>query len=221
MAELITIPISTFDIVIDYERPSIRLWADRSRAIDVLEALFEAFRPWGANLDDIEGLEQGRNSEKGVRYRLPTKKASFFFSGAFCRFTQDDANWAMAQESLAILNAGVSTLMHVAELRKGKQRTSLALHLQSKTGKFIDILRPLIPLQVRTLETSPVFTVASVVKWGNRSVYIDGSGLIANAAFLKIDRDFTPDQTFEQIAQQIYADEAAMFNILGVEEDLS
>ena len=39
--------------------------------------------------------------------------------------------------------------------------------------------------------------------------------------FVKIDRDFGPEATYEQIAEQIYADERTIFNILDVEEDLS
>lgn len=221
MAERIIIPISTLDIIVDYETPSVRLWADRFRAVEVIEALFDALKPWGVNLDDIEGVDQGKNSEKGVRYRLPRKKASFFFSGAFCRFTQDDANWVQAQESLAILNTGVATLMKLASLRKATQHASLAFHFQPKTGKFIDLLKPFVPPQFLGLEASPLLTMASVVKWGGRSVYIDGSGSIANAVFVKIDRDFTPEHSFEQIAEQVFADETKLFNILGVEEDLS
>jgi hypothetical protein len=221
MAELVTIPISTFEITVDYEIPSIHLWADRVQAIPVVEALFGAFAPWGITLDDMELVEQGKNSEKGLRYRLPRKKASFFFGPAFCKFIQDAADWRMAEESMAIVQAGVSTIIAIAKVNKGKQRTSLSLHLQPKIGKFIHILRPFVPPQLENLDPSPVLTLASVVKWGNRSVYIDGSGSIANAVFLKLERDFSAEQDFRTIAEQIHEDERTLFNILGIEEDLS
>ena len=218
MAEFVTIPISTFEIAIEYEMPSVRLWVDRTQ---VIEAMFEAFKPWALNLDDIDVIDEGKNSDKGLRFRLPLKKASFFFGASYCRFSQDDANWSMMPEALAILHAGVSTLLEVAKVRKAIQRTTLALHLQPKSGRFIDILRPFVPSQLEGLESSPVQAIASVVKWGNRRIYFDGSGSLANAAFVKMDRDFGPDTTYKQIAEQIYADERIVFNILGVEEDLS
>lgn len=221
MAELVTIPISTFEITIEYETPSIRLWIDRPHAQPVVEAIYEALRTWDITLDDMEPVEQGKNTEKGIRYKLPKRKASFFFGPAFCRFTQDAADWSTAEDSIAILQAGVSAIMRTAGVKKGKQRTSLALHLQLKTGKFIDVLGPLAPPQIKSLESSPILTLASVVKWGDRSVYIDGSGAIANALFLKIDRDFTAEQDFREIAELIHSDESTLFNILGIEEDPS
>ncbi len=218
MSQLVTIPISTFEIAIEYEIPSVRLWVDRTQ---VIEAMFEAFRPWALNFDDIDVIDQGKNSDKGLRFRLPLKRASFFLGAAYCRFSQDDANWSMMPDAVAILQAGVSMLLEVAKVRKSNQRTTLALHLQPKSGRFVDILRPFVPSQLAGLESAPVQAIASVVKWGNRRIYLDGSGSLANAVFVKIDRDFGPEATYEQIAEQIYADERTIFNILDVEEDLS
>ena len=61
MSQLVTIPISTFEIAIEYEIPSVRLWVDRTQ---VIEAMFEAFRPWALNFDDIDVIDQGKNSDK-------------------------------------------------------------------------------------------------------------------------------------------------------------
>jgi hypothetical protein len=127
----------------------------------------------------------------------------------------------MAEETLAILDAGLSTLLRVTDVKIGTQKTGLALHLQPKSGRFIDILNPFIPKQLSALQELPVRTMASVVKWDNRKVYIDGSGTLANALFIRLDRDFGPEATHQEIARQIHHDEDAMFNILGVEEDVS
>jgi hypothetical protein len=166
-------------------------------------------------------IDQGKNSDRGLRFRLPLKKASFFFGPSYCRFAQDDANWGMAEETLAILDAGLSTLLRVAKLHIGAQHTALALHLQPKNGKFIDILKPFVPQQLNKLEASPVQAMASVVNWQNRKIYIDGSGVLANAVFVKLDRDFGPETSSQDIAELIRADEDIIFRTLGVEEDLS
>lgn len=218
MAELITIPISIFEITIEYETPSVRLLVDRT---PVIQALFEAFKPWNLEIDDIEIIDQGKNSDKGLKYKLPSKKASFFFGAAYCRFTKDDANWRMAEETIQILDAGLSTLLKVAEVKVGKQRTGLSLHLQPKAGRFIDVLQPFVPKRLADLEPGPIATMASVVKWGDRKIYIDGSGVIANALFVRLDRDFGPTATYRDIAERIHNDEAGIFDVLGVEEELT
>ena len=216
---LVTIPISIFEMTIEYETPSLRLWSDRAH---VVEALFEAFRPWNLDVDDIEVIETGKNSDKGLNYKLPTKKASFFFGPSYCRFKKDDANWNMVDETIEILRAGLSTLLEVAGVKIGKQKTGLSLHLQPKGGRFIDILAPFVPDQLRALEEHvPVRTMASVVKWEKRKIYIDGSGVLANAVFIRLDREFGPESSYEDIAKQIHNDEGVIFNILDVEEDLS
>ena len=127
-------------------------------------------------MDDIEVIDQGKNSEKGLKYKLPSKKASFFFGASYCKFTQDDANWNMAEETATILAAGLSTLLATTDVKIGKQKTGLALHLQPKTGRFIDILSPLVPQQLRDLEGTLVQTMASVVKWDDRKMRIPGDG---------------------------------------------
>jgi len=127
----------------------------------------------------------------------------------------------MAEETVAMLEAGVSTLLTVTKLRIGVQHTSLALHLQPKAGKFVDILRPFVPQQLIELEAGPVQTMASIVKWESRKIYIDGSAVLANAAFVKLDRDFGPEASYKEMAEQIRADEDTILNILSVEEDLS
>ena len=110
MPELVTIPIANFEITVEYQSPSIRLWVHRAQGTIVLEKIFEAFTPSGLTIDDIDGIEQGKNSEKGVRFRFPRKRASFFFSGSLCKVTQENADWATADESLKMLNAGFFTL---------------------------------------------------------------------------------------------------------------
>jgi hypothetical protein len=112
-------------------------------------------------------------------------------------------------------------LFHVTDVKIGAQKTGLALHLQPRSGRFIDILNPFVPKQLSALQELPVRTMASVVKWDNRKIYIDGSGTLANALFVRLDRDFGPEATYQDIARQIHDDEGVIFKILGVEEDMS
>ncbi len=43
MPELVTIPISFFEVAISYKRPVFQLWIDRAA---VLQGIFDALEPW-------------------------------------------------------------------------------------------------------------------------------------------------------------------------------
>jgi hypothetical protein len=75
MPEIVTTPMSYFEALIEYERPSIRLWLERST---VIQAIFDAFAPWNIDVDDVDVLTTGKNSEQGIKFRLPEKRVSFF-----------------------------------------------------------------------------------------------------------------------------------------------
>ncbi|MDE3197485.1 MAG: hypothetical protein KGN84_14135 [Acidobacteriota bacterium] len=215
MAEPITIPISIFEVTIDYERPALRIWPERSASI--AQQVFEALMPWNPGVDDIEIRHTGKLSEQGISLRLPAKLASFFFGLSYCRFTQEAASWETAQETLHIISTVLNVIANSGVVLAAK-KAALSLHLQPRRAKFVDLLGPFVPSQLAALDHRPIGTMASVVKWESRKVTLDGSGLIANAIFLRLDRDFDASVSVEDVARQLRKDEEELFKILSVEE---
>jgi hypothetical protein len=216
MPEIVTTPMSYFEALIEYERPNILLWLDRA---GVVQALFDTFAKWNVKVDDVEILTTGKNSEQGIKFRLPEKLASFFFSPAACRFTRDSTSWETAQETIEILDAAVTTLTRVGNVKPATFKTTVALHIQPKSLPFIEILKKIIPAPVAALEPAPPQTMASVVKWDERKVTIDGSGQIANGIFIRYEREFKADIGYEEIARRLRADEDGIFAMLDVKEE--
>ena len=216
MAELVTIPISFFEIAIDYERPQFKLWLDRAF---VVQTVFEALERWGPRIEDVEGITTGKAAEQGFSIKLPLKRVSFFFGPASCKFTRDNVDWQLADETIAIFDAAMSALVHSSGVSLGPKNTAISLHLQPKSAMFISLLAPFIPSQLAGLDSQPVSTMAAVVKWAHRKVTIDGSGALTNAIFLRFERQFPSTATYEEIAQELRNDEEHLFGILGVEED--
>jgi len=216
MPELVTIPISFFEVAISYERPVFQLWIDRAA---VLQGIFDALEPWNPSIDDTEPRNDGKPSEQGIVLKLPLKRASFFFGPASCKFSRDDADWGTADETIAILDAALSALTLFGHVVLGKRKTTISLHIQPRTLTFMDILNPFVPRELAVIESQPVRTMATVAKWENRKVTIDGSGAVANGLFLRLERDFDANATYDEIAHQLRHDEEELFNILGVEED--
>jgi hypothetical protein len=216
MPELVTIPISYFEVAIKYERPVFQLWIDRAA---VLQGIFDALKPWNPDINDTEPRNDGKPSEQGVALKLPLKRASFFFGPANCKFSRDDADWGSADETIAILDAALSALTRFGHVVLGEKRTAINLHVQPRSLTFMDVLNKFVPRELAAIEQQPVTTMATVAKWKNRKVTIDGSGSLANGLFLRLERDFDASATYDEIAHQLRYDEEELFNILGIEED--
>ncbi len=94
------------------------------------------------------------------------------------------------------------------------------MHFQPKSGSFWDILRPFVASQFFNLDPSDMKTMAAVAKWPHRRITIDGSGKLANAGFIRLEREFAADATYEAMAHQIRADEEGLFQAMDVEEEI-
>jgi hypothetical protein len=216
MPELVTIPIAIFDVVMDYTQPNMKLLMDR---IKVVDRLFAGYKPWKIKVDDVEIISEGKPSEQGIKFKIPSKRTSFFFGAASCRLTRDDADWESAEETIAILNVGLTALTEVAGVQIGTYKTSISLHIQPKTAQFIDLLRPFASSQITVLDASPMKAFATIVRWDRRRITVDNSAQLANAVFLKFDREFEGVASIEEIAHQLRVDEEELFAVLGVQED--
>jgi hypothetical protein len=215
MPEIVVIPISFFEATFDYKETNVMLWLDRAA---VVQALFAALKPWHVAVDDVEIITTGKPSEQGLKFKLPQKQVSFFFSPTLCRFSKDNADWQSAEDTIAIMDAAYSTLVSAGKIEAASIKTVIALHMQPKTLPFMDILRPFVPVNLIALDKN-VKTMASIVKWDKRKVIIDGSGQLANGIFLRFEREFDGTAGYDEIAKQLRADEETLFAILDVKEE--
>jgi hypothetical protein len=215
MRAAITIPISTFELAVVYEKPVIKLMADRAATV---QALFTAFAPWSPALDDMELVTTGKPSEQGVKIRIAAQKVSFFFGATSCKFTKDAATWLEADETLRILDTALATLAKVSGVTFGKRVAILSLHLQLKTDSFKDILRPFLVPAILKLDQAPTEATAIVARWPTRRITLDGSAALANGIFVQMEREFDAAATFEVMKDTIRNDETELLAMLGVEE---
>ena len=215
MPHPITIPVSYVELVIQFQHPNVKAFDDRA---GILQAIFEALFPWSPKLDDVEPVATGKLSDHGLIFRLPLKQIAMFFGPAFCRFSRDNIDWGEAEETLKIFEVALAAFMGITGQTPGTKNSAVALHLQPKDGSFMDILTPFIPSQIACIEQDGPATMASVVRWGKRKITLDGSSSVANAAFLRFEREFETAATFTSIAQQVLEDEKQLFSILDVEE---
>lgn len=217
MPEMVKIPISYFEVEMEYGSPDLKMWLDR---INVVQAVYTALQPWGVKVDDVEILTTGKPSEQGIKFKIPQKLSTFFFGPANCKFTRDGTSWDTAEETIQILNAAVSALIQQTGAEIIKRKTVIALHAQLANLPFIQVLSPFIPPALGALEGEKPKTMAVVIKWENRKVTIDGSGQLANGIFIRFERDFDGKAFYDDMAMQLLADEHAIFEVLGIQEEV-
>ncbi|MDQ2947506.1 MAG: hypothetical protein M3Y27_16495 [Acidobacteriota bacterium] len=61
MRELVTIPISIFEIEVDYERPDFKILMDRT---SLIQGIFEGLKPWEPRIDDVDAIATGRSPSR-------------------------------------------------------------------------------------------------------------------------------------------------------------
>lgn len=211
----ITIPISVFELTVKYEKPNIRLLADRAGAI---EELFAAFAPWNPQLDDMEVLTTGKPTEQGVKIRIATQNASFFFGAVHCKFVKDPAVWAEADHILAILTVALEALQRATGVDYAARTSLLSLHLQPKTAQFRDILRKFIVPEILALSKDQTTAMAIVSRWPKHRITLDGSAALANGIFVQSERQFDGATSFDDMRATIFQDEQDLFRLLDVQE---
>ncbi len=215
MAEPVTVPISIFEVTVRYEKPVIRLLADRA---DIIQALFDAFTEFEPSADDMEVVSSGKATEQGIRLRLRSQMITFFFGATSCKFTKEAASWPEADAILHILDRFLTILAEKSGVILGKKTSVLSLHLQLKTGSFKDILRPLIDSGIQRLDPAPLDAMAIVARWPQYRITLDGSAQLANAIFVQMERTFDARLTYDDMKQHILKDEVDLLKLLGVEE---
>ncbi len=216
MPEIVTTPISYFEVEMEYAEPDLKMWLDRA---NIVRAVYSSLKPWGVTVDDVEIIQTGKPSEQGIKFKIPKKLSSFFFGPSYCKFTRDNTDWSIAEETIQMITAATDALLTETGATVVKRKTAIVLHAQPKTLPFIQIIGPLIPKQLADLEPGPVKTMATIVVWENRKMTIDGSGSLANGIFLRFEREFDGSIAYEELAHQLKTDEDQIFALLGIMEE--
>jgi hypothetical protein len=216
MPEKVTIPLASFELSVDFIRPIIAIWLDRAVLV---QAMFDALAKWKLDVNDVEGITTGKPSEQGVKIKLSSKRCTVFFGAASFKFSKDDADWSTAEETIEILDAALGTLIRVSGAEIVSYKTSLAMHVQPAAKNFYDLLQPFLSPQLTTLAESRPNSGASIIKWETGRIVLDGSAALANGLFIRYERTFSRETSYQKMAKEIRVAEEAIFKLLDVEEN--
>lgn len=218
MPEKIVIPFAIADYTAQFRRPVIKLLSfDR---IPLIQAIVDAWGPWGFQINNMEVRSQGNFTDQGVNFTLPDKGASFFVGPTECRFHKDRAYWSDTEETLQVLNAAIAATLEATQAEVAKQMVVIALHFQLTTRISKAFLSSLLSPTLKQLNDEHEPTAyAAIVGWGNKHLLLDTSAAYANGVFMRLSMSFDGDIDLQSVVQELHDEEVRIFNLLDVEDD--
>lgn len=208
--------LSFLDYRATYQEPIFDLWDRRG---SVAQALFRAFRPWSVSHENINrSPNPSDNGDSLVSVEIPGKKRVSFSVGltsAGAVFT--NPVWDDQAELLAIVSAGIEAVRSSLSVSISRQLVSLGMHLQPQGRTILDItsnlVRPIAALAGQDTPTAFGFSVYSE----NAIWVVDRSAVFpANpgALFIRLTRNFPPDQPLVELANTLRAEQEKTLDIL-------
>ncbi|HWN98005.1 MAG TPA: hypothetical protein VNS63_01910, partial [Blastocatellia bacterium] len=179
--------------------------------------LFQAFREWGVSLENVSGVRAPENaSEIGLAFDLLNGKASFKAGLGAATLLVTNVGWNDENQVTDIARAGIDTLQKAAGVHIEKQFLTLAIHVSSHARSLLDLTAPFIKLDAfpRAIESARAYGFG--VYRDDGYWIVDRSALYTNALFVRINREFEPDVSFEQLAEALRSEELGVLDLLGL-----
>ena len=216
MAEPVSIPLSYFEYIADFERPMFAVWLNRA---DLVQSVFDSLIPWNPSIENVEGVNEGKPADQGVSIRLPERKIKILLNPGRFKFNKDQADWNDAGEVTSIVETTRRATLETTGATMKRQTVVIAMHIQLKSKNFRDFLSPFIPERLRDLRDTPLSATANILRWEDAALTLDGSALVSNAIFARLELGFLPDKNFQYIAGELRRFESALLELLGLEEE--
>jgi hypothetical protein len=187
---------------------------------EMVEALLRALKPYGFSIDGVEIRNREKVSEFVLEFRSTPPLISFKVSPGKVSITADNLDWSGKDKFLESMNAGLRVVLGLEHTELESQQMILAMHVQLQDTPRKDITAPLLSATAYELLTGESEFQGMVLTRVGVSVVIDASLAHANALFMRLVRQHKSTATLEQIASQLYADEAHIFEVLNLDGEL-
>jgi hypothetical protein len=200
-----------------YRDPAFEAWDQTGKL--TLE-LFQALRGWGASLENVFGNRAPDNaSEVGIALELPTRKATFKAGLGAATLFVTNPDWNEENQIAEVARAGMRALQLAAGVQIEKQLLTLAIHISSPDVSLLDLTAPFIRLDAFPSATESVRAYGFGIYRDDGYWIVDRSALYKDALFVRVNREFEPDASFEQLAETLRRDEIGILDLLGLRID--
>jgi hypothetical protein len=213
----IQIPFGQIEYTAAFKVPIIK---SLSPPAGMVEDLLRVLKPYGFSIDGVEVRNREKVSDFVVEFRRTTPLISFKVTPAKVIITADNLDWSGKDKFIESMNTGLRAVLGLENTELEAQQMVVAMHVQLQDKPRKDITAPLLsPTAYELLSGESEFQGIVLTRVGV-SVVIDASLAHANSLFMRLVRQHKPTATLEQIAEQLYADEAHIFEVLSLDGEL-
>ncbi len=200
-----------------YREPIFESW---DRQGELASALFRAFREWNVGLENIHGRPNPSNaSEIQMTVDLPNRGASFNFGLGAATLFVNNPNWAELDTMAKVAQSGIKTIQASTNADIDKQMLTLAIHLKPQVRSIRDITSSFIGLNINLLTNQMIRSYGFAIYLDDGYWIVDTSDLYSESLFIRLNRTFEADMTFEQLAETLRKDEISLLELLELRID--
>lgn len=181
------------------------------------KAAFTAFRQWNISLENITFKDDAKNlAEEATDFALFGGRVNFSIAPGGCALAVRNPNWSEADLIAKVAAAGTDAVLKAIREEADKQFGSILMHLTPSSGTIGDLTAKFINFDAKALVGPPQCYGFSVHR-DDMLWVVDRSALFQNSLFVRIDRWFPAEESFEQMAMQLRGDEDKLLELLGLE----
>lgn len=213
----IQIPFAQIEYSGTFKEPIIGVF---SSPLSMIQDLLRALKPHGFSIDGVEVRSREKLSDSTVELRRTPPLTSFKITPAKVSINADNLDWSSKDEFIKVTKAGISAVLEQQHSEFESQQLVLAMHVQIQERPRKDITAPLLSNTAYQLLTGDSEFQGMVLMRVGVSLVIDASLGHSNALFVRLVRQHNSSTSLEDMAAQLYADEAHIFEVLGLDGEL-
>jgi hypothetical protein len=213
----IQIPYAQIEYTGTFKVPIVKAFAPPT---GIIENLLRALKPHGFSIDGVEARSREKATDCAVELRRALPVTSFKVTPAKIVVTADNPDWSNREKLIETVKTGLHAVLGLEHSELESQLFVLAMHVQLQDKPRKEITAPLLSTTAYELLSGDSEFQGIVLTRIGVSVVIDASNVHANALFVRLVREHKPTTTIDQIADQLYADETHIFEVLGLDGEL-
>lgn len=185
-----------------------------------VSAAYAAFRPWNVSLENITFKDNPANlGEEATNFNLLGGRIIFSINAGGCGLLVANPSWSDVDWISKIAAAGIEAILRSTGAEAERQFGSLTMHLTPATGTIQENTSHFLRIDTNRLPGGPIQSFGFSVYRDDFTWVVDKSAFFPNSLFLRMERFFSPDSSFEQIAGRLHEDEEIVFDLLGLKVD--
>ncbi len=212
------IPYSMLEYTAVLGKPILEAWTVPARLVAVV---MNALTPFGFKPDGVELKTRAEKlTDNVIVFRRTPPGVTFTVGIEKFVIVAENLDWSDAEQFMKAARAGLEAVLQEGKAEIKLQNLVLAIHIQLKTKPRHEVTAPLVSAETLKLLDGEVKMPGIILQREKCSVVIDGSLAFANALFVRINREHSPNVAFTQMAEILRKDEMQLFDVLGLEGEL-